>query len=150
LAARNEGRLSSVLNSKQLTLYQWDWFLERCSKPPFRSEGNHQQNLNALKFLRPVFGDVPLSDLTAEAIEDYVANGLWDERKVPTKFGIQLRGAIKPATVHQEFRLLSQILNEIHSQAALHDSHRTGHDRVCSTQLPVECRCDPVGDGASI
>ena len=99
-----------------------DWFLERRSKPPFRSEGNHQQNLNALKFLRPVFGDVPLSDLTAEAIEDYLANRLQDERKVRTKFGIQLRGRIKPATVHQEFRILSHMLNVAVKQKRLADN----------------------------
>ena len=46
---------------KQLTFNEWaDWFLERRSKPPFRSAGNHQQNPNALKFLRPVFGDTRL------------------------------------------------------------------------------------------
>jgi hypothetical protein len=74
LAARDDGRLSTILDSKQLTFNQWaDWFLERRSKPPFRSEGNHQQNLNAMKFLRPVFGEAPLSDITPEAIEDYLA-----------------------------------------------------------------------------
>jgi hypothetical protein len=76
LDARDEGRLSTVLISKQLTFGQWaDWFLERRSKPPFRSDGNHQQNLNAMKFLRPVFGDVALLDITAEKIEDYLASG---------------------------------------------------------------------------
>lgn len=123
LGARDEGRLSTVLNSKQLTFNQWaDWFLERRSKPPFRSEGNHQQNLNALKFLRPVFGDVSLSDLTSEAIEEYLANRLQDERKVRTKFGIQLRGKIKPATVHQEFRILSHMLNVAVKQKRLADN----------------------------
>jgi hypothetical protein len=74
LDARDEGRLCTVLNSKQLTFGQWaDWFLECRSQPPFRSPGNHQQNLNALKFLRPVFGGATLSDITAEAIEDYLA-----------------------------------------------------------------------------
>src|ERR1035438_437724 len=39
LDARDEGRLSTVLRSKLLTFGQWaDWFLERRSKPPFRSE----------------------------------------------------------------------------------------------------------------
>jgi integrase len=123
LGARDEGRLSTVLNSKQLTFNQWaDWFLERRSKPPFRSEGNHQQNVNAMKFLRPVFGDVPLSDLTAEAIEDYLAKRLQDGRRVRTKFGIQLRGTIKPATVHQEFRILSHMLNAAVKQKRLADN----------------------------
>src|SRR5260370_27183781 len=123
LAARDEGRLSTVLNSKNLTFNQWtEWFLERRSKPPFRSEGTHQQNLNALKFLRPVFGDVPLSDLTPAGIEEYLASQLQDERKVRTQFGIQLRGKIKPATVHQEFRILSHMLNVAVKQKRLADN----------------------------
>ena len=68
LDARDDGRLATVLTSKQLTFNQWaDWFLERRSKPPFRNVGNHQQNVNALKFLRPVFGEVALSEITARS-----------------------------------------------------------------------------------
>lgn len=60
LDARDDGNLGTLLTSKQLTFNQWaDWFMERRSKPPFRSEGNHQQNVNALKFLRPVLGNSP-------------------------------------------------------------------------------------------
>jgi integrase len=120
LDARDEGRLPTVLNSKQLTFNQWaDWFLERRSKPPFRSAGNHQQNLNALKFLRPVFGELALSDITAEAIENYLADRLQTGRRVHTKFGLQLRGKIKPATAHQEFRILSHMLNAAVKQKRL-------------------------------
>jgi integrase len=123
LDARDEGRLSTVLRSKLLTFGQWaDWFLERRSKPPFRSEGNHQQNLNAMKFLRPVFGEVALSDLTAEAIEDYLAERLRSGRRVRTKFGLQLRGTVKPATVHQEFRILSHMLTVAVKQKRLSDN----------------------------
>ena len=85
--------------------------LERRSQPPFRSAGNHQQNVNALKFLRPVFGELALSDLTAEAVEDYLRERLRSGRRVHTKFGLQLRGRIKPTTAHLEFRILSHILN---------------------------------------
>jgi integrase len=123
LDARDEGRLSTVLNSKELTFGQWaDWFLERRSKPPFRSPGNHQQNLNALKFLRPVFSDVALADITAEAIEDYLAERLRSGRRVHTKRGLELRGTIKPATVHQEFRILSHMLNVAVKQKRLSDN----------------------------
>jgi integrase len=112
LDARDDGSLATVLTSKQLTFDQWaDWFLERRSKPPYRSAGNHQQNLNALKFLRPVFGKVPLSEITAEAVEDYLRDRLQSGRRIYTKLGLQLRGKIKPATAHQEFRILSHILN---------------------------------------
>jgi hypothetical protein len=75
LDARDDGVLATVLTSKQLTFSQWaDWFLERRSKPPFRSAGNHQQNVNALKFLRPVFGELALSEITAEAVENYLGD----------------------------------------------------------------------------
>jgi sugar lactone lactonase YvrE len=54
LAARDEGRLPAILTSKNLTFNEWaDWFLDKRSKPPFRSEKTHQQNLNAVKLLRP-------------------------------------------------------------------------------------------------
>lgn len=112
LDARDDGRLVTVLAGKQLRFNQWaDWFLERRSKPPFRSAANHQVNLNALKFLRPAFGELALSDITSEAVEDYLAERLKSGRRIHTKFGIQLRGTIKPATAHQEFRILSHILN---------------------------------------
>lgn len=112
LDARDDGSLTTLLTSKQLTFNQWaDWFMDRRSKPPFRSEGNHQQNVNALKSLRPVFGELALSEITADAIEKYLGDRLQSGRRIHTKFGIQLRGRIKPATAHQEFRILSHILN---------------------------------------
>ncbi len=112
LDARDEGRLSTLLQSKRLTFNEWaDWFLDRRSKPPFRSAGNHQQDLNALKFLRPMFGEIALSDITSEAVENYLADRLQSGRRIHTKFGLQLRGNIKPATAHQEFRIFSHILN---------------------------------------
>jgi integrase len=75
-----------------------------------------------MKFLRPVFGEVALSDLTAEAIEDYLAERLRSGRRVRTKFGLQLRGTVKPATVHQEFRILSHMLNVAVKQKRLSDN----------------------------
>lgn len=112
LDARDEGRLSTLLAGKQLTFNEWaDWFLEKRSKPPFRSPGNHQQNVNALKFLRPAFGEYALAEITAEAVENYLETRLQSGRRIYTKLGLLLRGKIKPATAHQEFRILSHILN---------------------------------------
>jgi integrase len=135
LDARDEGRLSILLESKQLKFNDFaDWFLERRSKPPFRSAGNHQQNLNALKFLRPIFGDVALSDITAESIEEYLSNRLQSGRRVRTKFGVQMRGTIKPATAHQEFRILSHILNVAVKQK------RLAVNPCTSVEFPVSVR----------
>ena len=153
LDARDEGRLATVLTSKQLTFGQWaDWFLERRSKPPFRSDGNHQQNLNAMKFLLPVFGEVALSDITAERIEDYLAERLRSGRRVRTKRGLELRGMLKPATVHQEFRILSHMLTVAVKQKRLSDnpcravefpvsvakSTRKPHYMTASEQMKIE------------
>jgi len=153
LDARDEGRLATVLTSKQLTFGQWaDWFLERRSNPPFRSDGNHQQNLNATKFLRPVFGEVALADITAERIEDYLAERLRSGRRVRTKRGLELRGTLKPATVHQEFRILSHMLTVAVKQKRLSDnpcravefpvsvakSTRKPHYMTASEQMKIE------------
>ena len=112
LVACDEGLLPSTLPDAGISFNQWaDWFLENRSKPPFRSEQTHQQNLSALKFLRPRFGKNKLSDITPENIEAYLMTRLNTGKRVYTKSGLQLRGRLKPATVHQEFRILSRILN---------------------------------------
>ncbi|MGH9452131.1 MAG: tyrosine-type recombinase/integrase [Terriglobia bacterium] len=112
LAARDEGRLPAILTSKNLTFDEWaDWFLDRRSKPPYRSDKTHQQNMNAVKLLRPVFGTVRLLEITPEAVEEYIENRLTEGRRIHTKFGLIRRGRIKPATAHQEFRVLRRMLN---------------------------------------
>jgi integrase len=112
LDARDDGTLSTIISSKNLTFNEWaDWFVEKRSKPPFRSENTHAQNLNALKHLRPAFGTTFLADLGQEPIEDYLRSRLDSQRCVTTKLGIRKLGKLKPATVHQEFRVLTRILN---------------------------------------
>src|SRR5215471_14505773 len=107
LGARDDGTLSIILSSRDLTFSEWsDWFLEKRSKPPIRSEKTHQQNTNAVKLLRPVFGPLLLSEITPMIIEDYIERRLNEGRRVHTKLGLVRRGKLKPATVHQEFRVL--------------------------------------------
>ena len=112
LVARDEGLLCSAVQGGRITFDEWaDWFLEHRSKPPFRSEKTHEQNLNALKHLRPVFGEMTLSEIKTEHIEQYLRKRLDARRKVHTKFGVKLLGSLKPTTVHQEFRVVRRILN---------------------------------------
>ena len=112
LVARDEGLLPSAAPDAGISFNQWaDWFLENRSQPPFRSKKTHQQNLGALKFLRPRFGESKLSDITVEDIEAYLMTRLNSGKRVHTRTGLQLRGRLKPATVHQEFRILRRILN---------------------------------------
>jgi integrase len=112
LKARDEGKLPILFASRKLTFGEWlDWYLETRSKPPLRAQKTHEQNLNAAKYLRPVFGELPLSEISAEAIEDYIRKRLHSKRKVHTKLGVQFRDTIKPVTVHQEYRVLRRLLN---------------------------------------
>ncbi len=112
LKARDEGKLPTLFASRKVTLTEWlDWYLETRSKPPLRAQKTHEQNLNAAKYLRPVFGALPLCEITAEAIEDYIRKRLHSRRKVHTKLGVQFRDTIRPVTVHQEYRVLRRVLN---------------------------------------
>ena len=85
--------------------------MEKRSKPPYRAEKTHFENLNALKFLRPVFGMLRLSEITSETIEEHIEHRLGSGRRIHTKFGVQHRGRLKPNTVHKEFRILRRILS---------------------------------------
>ena len=110
--ARDDGTLSTILSSKNRTFNEGaDWFVEKRSKPPFRSENTHAQSLNALKHLRPACGNILLADLAGEAIDDDLPSRLDSQRCITTKLGIRELGKLKPATVHQEFRVLTRILN---------------------------------------
>ena len=112
LAARDEGTLSSLLSGKALTFDEWaDWFLENRSQPPIRTEATHRGNLEVLRQLRPVFGKLPLSEISAELIEEYLAGRLRSRRRIKTKLGTYEKGILKPSTVHREYRVLNRILN---------------------------------------
>lgn len=120
LNARDEGRLPVILASKNLTFGEWaGWYLENRSKPPFRAEKTHFQNLNAISMLKPTFASVRLFDITPEAVEQYLRRRLSEGRRCHTKLGLQYRGTVKPATVHQEFRVLRRILNVAVNQRRL-------------------------------
>ena len=112
LDARDDGKLSVYLANKNLTFNEWaDWFIEKRSQPPFRAEKTHIANLHAVKFLRPVFGSCRLAEITPEAIENYIEQRLSCGRRIHTKFGLVHRGKLKPATVHQAFRVLNRMFN---------------------------------------
>jgi integrase len=59
----------------------------------------------------PAFGPLRLSEITPEGIEDYLQKRLNAKRRIHTKLGVVHRGKLKPSTVHQEFRVLTRILN---------------------------------------
>ena len=112
LQARDENVLALVRRGQRLTFDEWaDFFLEHYSQPPFRSVKTHAANQNALKRLKPVFGVQTLSAIGAEDVEEYLRRRLRQQKRVRTRSGYRELGLLKPATVHQEFRVLRRVLN---------------------------------------
>ena len=112
LQARDENVLAVVRRGQQLTFNEWaDFFLEHYSQPPFRSMKTHAANQNAVKQLKPVFGPQMLSAIGAEDVEGYLRRRLRQQKRVRTRLGYRELGLLKPATVHQEFRVLRRVLN---------------------------------------
>jgi integrase len=91
---------------------EWvDFFLESYSKPPLRAAKTHNANMRASKHLKAAFQGYKLADLTADGIELYLRRRLRDRVRVKTTAGFIERGELKPATVHQELRVLRRMLN---------------------------------------
>src|SRR6202167_4376682 len=88
-----------------------DFFLENYSKPPIRAASTHEANENALKSLRPVFGSMKMTEIDATQIDIHLRNRLKHRKHVRRKEGIAELGLLKPATVHQEFRILRRIFS---------------------------------------
>ncbi len=129
LDSRDDGTLSAILAGKALTFDAWaDWFLERRSKPPYRSEKTHHDNLEVLKNLRPAFERQRLQDITPEAIEAFLRDRLATRRRVKTHNGYRELGTLKPATVHKDFRVLRRILNAAVQQRVLASNPCQGVD----------------------
>ena len=112
LQARDENVLALVRRGQQLRFHEWaDFFLEHYSRPPLRSRKTHAANQNAVKQLKPVFGPQMLSAIGAEDVEGYLRWRLRQQKRVRTRLGYRELGLLKPATVHQEFRVLRRVLN---------------------------------------
>jgi integrase len=67
--------------------------------------------MRASKHLKAAFQGYKLADLTADGIELYLRRRLRDRVRVKTTAGFIERGELKPATVHQELRVLRRMLN---------------------------------------
>jgi integrase len=112
LDARDNNVLDVVRKGESLSLNQWaDFFLENYSKPPLRMEKTHEVNLRAAKHLKSAFGPSKLVDITADHIELYLRDRLRQRVRTRTSLGIKEGGVLKPATVHQELRVLRRMLN---------------------------------------
>ena len=112
LDARDNRVLEIVRKGEQMGFEPWvDFFLENYSKPPMRADKTHDANMRASKHLKAAFQGYKLADLTADGIELYLRKRLRDRVRVKTTAGFIERGELKPATVHQELRVLRRMLN---------------------------------------
>src|SRR6266404_5093345 len=112
LQARDGNILDIVRKGESLNFGQWaDFFLENYSKPPIREPKTHAANLRATLHLKRAFAARRLFDVTADDIELFLRERLCQRVRTKTTNGYNDRGTIKPATVHQELRVLRRMLN---------------------------------------
>jgi integrase len=112
LDARDENVLEVVRKGEQMLFDAWaEVFLKNYSQPPIREAKTHQANQRAMKHLVGSFSSRPLAALTADEIEGYLRVRLRQKVRRPTSAGFIEFGFVKPATVHQEFRVLRRMLN---------------------------------------
>lgn len=112
LHARDERVLDIVRKGEQMGFEAWvDFFLENYSKPPMRAAKTHDANMRASKHLKSAFQSHKLADLSADEIELYLRRRLRDRVRFRTGAGFIERQELKPATVHQELRVLRRMLN---------------------------------------
>jgi site-specific recombinase XerD len=112
LQARDQNTLHTIRRGEKLLFHEWvEFFLENYSQPPIRAAMTHQANIVALKHLKPEFDNQRLSEIDADQIEGYLRSRLRQRNRVRTVTGYRELGIVKPATVHQEFRVLRRIFS---------------------------------------
>lgn len=112
LQARDEKILDVVRKGEQLQFAEWaDFFLQNYSKPPIRAEKTHEANERAALHLKQAFAQRSVADITADDIEHYLRRRLQTRVQVKTGAGFIQKDRLKPATVHQELRVLRRMLN---------------------------------------
>jgi len=112
LQARDDKVLDVVRKGEQLQFADWvDFFLENYSKTPVRAEKTHEANERAGRHLKEAFGDRSIRDITADDIELYLRRRLQARVQIKTGAGVVQKDRLKPATVHQELRVLRRMLN---------------------------------------
>jgi hypothetical protein len=105
-------RSPQSVRASSLRFGEWaDFFVENYSKPPIRAEKTHEVNENALKTLRPVFGPMKLAEIDATGIEAHLRQSPQATQTRAAEIGDRELGLLKPATVHQEFRMLRRIFS---------------------------------------
>jgi integrase len=112
LQSRDDSILDVVRKGEQLQFSDWaDFFLENYSKPPIRAEKTHEANERGCLHLKQAFGKRAVGDITVDDIELYLRKRLQTRIQVRTAGGVIEKDRLKPATVHQELRILRRMMN---------------------------------------
>lgn len=112
LQSRDDRILDVVRKGEQLQFSDWaDFFLENYSKPPIRAEKTHEANERGCLHLKQAFGKRAVGDITVDDIELYLRKRLQTRVQVRTAGGVIEKDRLKPATVHQELRILRRMMN---------------------------------------
>jgi integrase len=112
LQSRDDRILEVVRKGEQLQFSDWaDFFLENYSKPPIRAEKTHEANERGCLHLKQAFGKRAVGDITVDDIELYLRKRLQTRVQVRTAGGVIEKDRLKPATVHQELRILRRMMN---------------------------------------
>ena len=112
LQSRDDRILDVVRKGEQLQFSDWaDFFLENYSKPPIRAEKTHEANERGCLHLKQAFGKRAVGDITVDDIELYLRKRLQTRVQVRTAGGVVEKDRLKPATVHQELRILRRMMN---------------------------------------
>jgi integrase len=112
LQARDDRTLDIVRKGEQLQFPDWAaFFLENYSKPPIRAEKTREANQRSARHLKEAFRQRAVGDITADDIELYLRRRLQARVQFKTAEGVIQKDRLKPATVHQELRVLRRMLN---------------------------------------
>jgi integrase len=112
LDARDQNVLETVRRGENLPFGEWvETFMENYSKPPYRTQKTHIANLRAVKHLKAAFATRKLLDISPDDVESYLRRRMRQRALVKTSLGYREGRPLKPATVHQELRVLRRILN---------------------------------------
>ena len=85
--------------------------MEDYSKPPIRAEKTPEANERGCLHLKQAFGERAVGDITVDDIELYLRKRLQTRVQVRTAGGVIEKDRLKPATVHQELRILRRMMS---------------------------------------
>jgi hypothetical protein len=112
LQARDDRILDIVRKGEQIQFSDWvDFFLENYSKPPIRAEKTHQRTSVRVGTSRRRLASGRLATSRRMTLSTIFGGGFRRGVQFKTAAGVIQKDRLKPATVHQELRVLRRMLN---------------------------------------